>query len=80
MLRYAVQLTRRYDGLFTARIADMPDVTAFGRDPEEACEEVTRSLMAAVARRIRDGGRPPRSVTQGHLWVSVDAFSEPAPA
>ncbi len=73
MLRYAVTLARRYDGLFTATFPDVPGAVAFGRDDQEALEEAARCLSSALARRARQGLPMPAPRTQGALTVAADA-------
>ena len=59
MTNYAVSLARRYDGLVIATLPDLPEVVAFGRDNDEALEEVARSLALTLQRRLADGEAPP---------------------
>lgn len=80
MLRYAVTLARRYDGLFTASFPDVPEVVAFGRDDEEALEEAARSLEAALKRRLSQGLPLPVARTPGSLTVGAAPTPLPAPA
>ncbi len=74
MTNYTVSLARRYDGLVIATLPDLPEVVAFGRDNEEALEEVAKSLASTLERRIADGEAPPHPRAQGALSVA------PAPA
>jgi predicted RNase H-like HicB family nuclease len=69
MTGYAVTLTRRYDGLFTATFADVPGAVAFGRDQEEALEEAAASLRAELARRLKRGEAPPAPRAGGTLRI-----------
>ncbi len=81
MPNYAVTLSRRYDGLFTASFPDIPDAIGFGRDGDEAIEEATKCLRARLRGRI-DGGLPlPAAGTSGTLTIEVDdALLPEAPA
>lgn len=71
MIGYAVTLARRYDGLFTATFADVPEVIAFGRDDEEALVEAAKSLDAALEIRLQRGESPPRPQARGHIVVGA---------
>jgi predicted RNase H-like HicB family nuclease len=79
MLRYAVTLARRYDGLFTATFPDVPDAVACGRDDQEALEEAARSLDAALVRRTRQGLPLPSARTAGALTIAAGAGSGAVP-
>jgi predicted RNase H-like HicB family nuclease len=46
MAEHALTITRRYDGYFVASFVDVPEVTACGRDSEEAVDEATKALRA----------------------------------
>ena len=69
MPAYAVELNRRYDGLFIATFPDLPEAVAFGRDDEEAVEEAARSLGAALLRRQQYGDPIPLPAAKGLLRV-----------
>ena len=69
MTAYAVELNRRYDGLFIATFPDLPDAVAFGRDDEEALEEAAKSLTAALLRREKFGDPMPLPLTIRPLRV-----------
>jgi predicted RNase H-like HicB family nuclease len=79
MTTYAVTLARRYDGLFTATFPDMPGVVAFGRDDEEALEEASKALTAAIARCAVSGDPLPIAITPGALRVSPGGSDERMP-
>ena len=74
MTNYCVSLARRYDGLVIATLPDFPDVVAFGRDDEEALEEVAKTLAANIERRLAEGETPPPPKASGPLSIA------PAPA
>lgn len=73
MTSYAVTLTRRYDGLFTATFSDVPGAVAYGRDHEEALEEAAASLRAELARRLKRGEAPPMPLAAGTVRVDAAA-------
>lgn len=66
---YAANLIWRYDGLWIATFPDVPEVTAFGRDDEEALEEAAKSLHSALVRRELRGDALPPAKTTGKLLV-----------
>lgn len=51
MTEHPATLTRRYDGLFIATFPEVPDVAGYGRDPEEALEEASKTLQSRLGRR-----------------------------
>jgi predicted RNase H-like HicB family nuclease len=67
---YAVSLARRYDGLVIATLPDLPEVVAFGRDDEEALEEVSKCLAASLGRRLAAGETPPVPTAKSLLSVA----------
>ncbi len=77
MTTYALTLTRRYDGLFIASFPDLPEVTAYGRDDEEAVEEARVALDCALERRLLAGEELPPALWSGPLKVSSARY-EPA--
>ena len=77
MTTYALTLTRRYDGLFIACFPDLPEVTAYGRDDEEAVEEARIALDCALERRLSAGEALPPALSSGPLKVSSARY-EPA--
>ncbi len=76
MPAYAVELNRRYDGLFIATFPDVPDAVAYGRDDEEALEEAAKSLTAALLRREKFGDPMPLAVSRGSLRVHAARTAE----
>lgn len=77
MPAYAVELNRRYDGLFIATFPDLPDAVAYGRDDEEALEEAAKSLGAALHRRFKVGDPIPVPLAKRSLWVEPSDFLSP---
>jgi antitoxin HicB len=74
---YAVTLTRRYDGLFTATFADVPEAVAYGRDEEEALEEAAKSLAAALGQRCQRGEAPPPPRATGPVIIRPSGARAP---
>jgi predicted RNase H-like HicB family nuclease len=72
MVRYAVQLVTRYDGLVIASFPDLPGVTALGRDHEEALAEARRELDTALKTYAAEGGVPPEPRTQSETMVEAE--------
>lgn len=72
MIRYAVQLATRYDGLVIASFPDLPGVTALGRDDEEALAEARRELEVALKAYAADGDTPPEPRTRGDTMVEAE--------
>ena len=75
MPAYSVTLARRYDGLFVATFADVPDAVAYGRDNEEALEEAAKSLEAAIRRRILKGEDLPAPESDGPLRIHQEVLA-----
>jgi antitoxin HicB len=69
---FAVSLARRHDGLFIATFPDVPEAVAYGRDDEEALEEASKALEAALRRRVERGKALPFPSAEG-------AFNIPHP-
>jgi predicted RNase H-like HicB family nuclease len=72
MVRYAVRLTTRYDGLVIAAFPDLPGVSALGRDDEEALAEARRALDAALRAFADDGEMPPEPRTHGATMIEAE--------
>ena len=72
MIRYAVQLATRYDGLVIASFPDLPGVTALGRDDEEALAEARRELEVALKGYAADGDAPPEPRTRGETMIEAE--------
>lgn len=74
MLRYALQLSGRYDGMVMATIPDVPEVVAIGRDDDEAFEQARGALEAALETYEAEGRPFPEPRTTGNLQVSTERF------
>jgi len=72
MVRYAVQLATRYDGLVIASFPDLPGVTALGRDDEEALAEARRELGVALNAYAAEGDTPPEPRMRGDTMIGVE--------
>jgi predicted RNase H-like HicB family nuclease len=72
MIRYAVQLATRYDGLVIASFPDLPGVTALGRDDEEALAEARRELEVALKAYAAEGDTPPEPRTRGETMIEAE--------
>jgi len=72
MLRYAVQLVTRYDGLVIASFPDLPGVTALGRDDEEALAEARCELDVALKAYAADGASPPEPSARGDIMIEAE--------
>ncbi len=74
MLTYALKLADRHDGMLIGTIPDVPEAMGMGRDHEEACEQATRALEAALQGYAAEGRPFPVASTVGRLTVSTDKF------
>jgi len=72
---YAVMIARRYDGLLVATFPDVPEAVAYGRDDEEALEEASKSLEAAIRRRILKGQELPEPRAPGETRIHQDVLA-----
>ena len=72
MIRYAVQLATRYDGLVIASFPDLPGDTALGRDDEEALAGARRELEVALKAYAADGDSPPEPRTRGETMIEAE--------
>lgn len=80
MIRYAVQLQTRYDGLVIATFPDLPGVTALGCDDEEALSEAGRALADALAGYAEDGVEAPAPMARGAAMIAAAPVARPIPA
>ena len=80
MLKYALKLLRRSDGLVTAIFPDVPGAVAYGRDDEEALEQARPALEAALARYLKQGFELPVARTECGIAVATDRFEAALPA
>jgi predicted RNase H-like HicB family nuclease len=78
MITYAVNVARRYDGMFVATFPDVPEAIALGRDDEEAFEEAKRVLEAALQRCLDEDRALPSPRTRSALGVTTEKYGEPA--
>lgn len=58
---YTVILTEGEDGWFCAQVAEVPEAISQGRSAEEAKENVSEALVAAIEWRRADGDPLPAS-------------------
>jgi predicted RNase H-like HicB family nuclease len=72
MVRYAVRLATRYDGLVLASFPDLPGVTALGRDDDEALAEARRALDAALREQAEAGMAPPEPLARGATMIETE--------
>lgn len=54
---YTVILTKAEDGWFCGQVAEVPEAISQGRSTEEAKENVSEALAAAIEWRLADGER-----------------------
>ena len=72
---YAVRLTRRQDGLTVASFPDVPEAVAYGRDDNEALDEASIALEAALRRRILNEQDIPEPRANGPLTIHQDVLA-----
>lgn len=75
MLKYALRLSHRRDGLVIARFPDVPRAVAYGCDDGEAYQEATKSLQAALLHRMKAGLGFPKARARGRRKVTVNPAS-----
>ena len=80
MLTFALNLSRRSDGLVTATFPDVPMAVAYGNDDAEAIENAARALKEALDRYAVAGFELPAARAQGQLSVNVEMARIPMPA
>lgn len=80
MIRYAVQLKTRYDGLVIATFPDLPGVTALGSDDEEALAEAKRALGEALAVYADEGVAAPTPLNRSGVTIAAAPAPRPIPA